>query len=91
MRNLFKRLTISTILCSLFVVASIAQPTSGGVYRFDNKDNSGYSLAATSLTTSSIKATVTDGSDYSQLWLLETHPGDATAWTLRNLGNGLYL
>lgn len=91
MRNLFKRLTISTIFVFLFVVASVAQPVSGNVYRFDNKANSGYSLASTSLTGSSIKATVTDGSDYSQLWLLETHPGESTAWTLRNLGNGLYL
>lgn len=91
MRNLFKRLTISTIFVFLFVVASVAQPVSGNVYRFDNKANSGYSLASTSLTRSSIKATVTDGSDYSQLWLLEAHPGESTAWTLRNLGNGLYL
>lgn len=91
MRNLFKRLTISTIFVFLFVVASVAQPVSGNVYRFDNKANSGYSLASTSLTRSSIKTTVTDGSDYSQLWLLETHPGESTAWTLRNLGNGLYL
>lgn len=66
-----------------------AQPTSGKIYRFDNSANSGYSMASTGLTRSSIKPT--SDTDYSQMWLVETHPSNSNAWTLRNLGNGKYL
>lgn len=80
---------IKTMMLLLLVcVVAKAQPEAGKVYRFVNKAHPEQSLAAVSATRSSISATA---DHYLQYWLLETHPGNASAWTLRNLGNGMYL
>ena len=80
---------IKTMMLLLLVcVVAKAQPEDGKVYRFVNKAHPEQSLAAVSATRSSISATA---DHYLQYWLLETHPGNASAWTLRNLGNGMYL
>ena len=80
---------IKTMMLLLLVcVVAKAQPEAGKVYRFVNKAHPEQSLAAVSTTRSSISATA---DHYLQYWLLETHPGNASAWTLRNLGNGMYL
>ncbi len=76
------------MLLLLVCVVAKAQPEAGKVYRFVNKAHPEQSLAAVSATRSSISATA---DHYLQYWLLETHPGNASAWTLRNLGNGMYL
>ena len=80
----FKTMLLMLLVCTV----AMAQPESGKIYRFVNYANPGHSLAAVSTTRSSVTTTV---DHYSQYWLLETHPSNASAWTLRNLGNGLYL
>lgn len=80
---------IKTMMLLLLVcVVAKAQPEAGKVYRFVNKAHPEQSLAAVSATRSSISATA---DHYLQYWLLEKHPGNESAWTLRNLGNGMYL
>ena len=83
-----RRIKTMMLLLLVCVVANAAQPEAGKIYRFVNKAHPEQSLAAVSTTRSSISATA---DHYVQYWLLETHPGNASAWTLRNLGNGMYL
>ncbi len=80
---------LTTVLAVCFIMAVQAQPTTGKVYRFINKADTNIALGAASLT-ESYGLAKKDG-DFSQLWLLETHPNNKAAWSLRNLGNGLYL
>lgn len=76
------------VLLLLVCVVAKAQPEAGKIYRFVNKANPEQSLAVVSETKSSVSPTA---DHYLQYWLLETHPGNASTWTLRNLGNGKYL
>ena len=82
-----KKLKILLLLLFVAVTAK-AQPEAGKIYRFVNKANPEQSLAVVSETKSSVSPTA---DHYLQYWLLETHPGNASTWTLRNLGNGKYL
>ena len=87
MRNIFTRFMVVSLL--LLVTATVsAQPTSGKIYNIVNVGNSGYSLAAVSMTTNSIVAT--DATDYAQLWYVGEGTDDGT-YTVRNLSNGFYL
>jgi len=76
------------VLLLLVCVVAKAQPEAGKIYRFVNKANPEQSLAVVSETKSSVSPTA---DHYLQYWLLETHPDNASTWTLRNLGNGKYL
>ena len=76
------------VLLLLVCVVAKALPEAGKIYRFVNKANPEQSLAVVSETKSSVSPT---DDHYLQYWLLETHPGNASTWTLRNLGNGKYL
>lgn len=69
--------------------AAFAQLESGKVYRFINKADTNIALTAAS-TTDVYGIKKADG-DYSQLWLVEKHPNNGNAWSLRSVGNGLYL
>ncbi|MBQ7877840.1 MAG: M60 family metallopeptidase [Bacteroidaceae bacterium] len=80
---------LTTVLVMCFMIALQAQPEAGKVYRFINKADANVTLGAASHT-EAFGLAKKDG-DFSQLWLLETHPNNAAAWSLRNLGNGLYL
>ena len=86
MYQLKKLKSLLLLLC--IAVAAKAQPEAGKIYRFVNKANPEQSLAVVSETKSSVSPTA---DHYLQYWLLETHPGNASTWTLRNLGNGKYL
>ena len=86
MYQLKKLKSLLLLLC--IAVTAKAQPEAGKIYRFVNKANPEQSLAVVSETKSSVSPTA---DHYLQYWLLETHPGNASTWTLRNLGNGKYL
>ena len=80
------------LLSALFAalsVATFAQLEHGKVYRFINKADSKIVLTASSLT--DVYGRQTIDNDYSQLWYVEKHPNNSNAWSLRSLGNGLYL
>lgn len=84
----FKTLLL-TMLAFCFAFSAKAQIESGKVYRFVNKADTNIAMASVS-TTETFGVKKTDG-DFSQLWLIETHPNTTAAWSLRSLGNGLYL
>ena len=77
-----------TLLVAFVAMPMAAQLESGKIYRFVNKANTNIALEATSPT--DIYGTAkTD--NFSHLWLAEVHPTNSEAWTLRSLGNGLYI
>ena len=78
-----------TLLVTFATMPIAAQFESGKVYRFVNKADTGIAMGTVS-TTDVYGVDVADN-DYSQLWLVETHPNNSAAWSLRSLGNGLYL
>ena len=83
------RILLLTLLVTFVAMPIAAQFESGKVYRFINKANTNIAMGATS--TTSVYGTAVADNDYSQLWLVETHPSNSSAWSLRSLGNGLYL
>ncbi len=82
-RNLFL-----TLLLAVVALPIAAQLENGKIYRFINKADKNIAMEASSLTT----VYGSQKSDrYSHYWLAEQHPNNADAWSLRSLGNGLYL
>ena len=77
-----------TLLVAFVAMPLAAQLQNGKVYRFVNRANTNIAMEATSPT--DIYGTDKTG-NYSHLWLAETHPNNKDAWTLRSLGNGLYV
>ncbi len=83
---------LRNLLLTLFAaisVATFAQLENGKVYRFVNRANANIILTATSLT--DVYGEQPSKDLYSQLWYAEKHPSNDNAWSLRSLGNGLYL
>ena len=83
---------LKNLLLTMLVMlsgAAFAQLESGKVYRFINKADTNIALTAAS-TTDVYGMKKADG-DYAQLWLAEKHPNNGNAWSLRSVGNGLYL
>ena len=77
-----------TLLVAFAAMPLAAQLENGKIYRFVNRANTNIAMEATSPT--DIYGTAkTD--NYSHLWLAEVHPNNSEAWTLRSLGNGLYV
>ena len=77
-----------TLLVAFVAMPVAAQLENGKIYRFVNRANTNIAMEATSPT--DIYGTAkTD--NYSHLWLAEVHPNNSEAWTLRSLGNGLYV
>lgn len=83
------RSLLLTLLATICALPLAAQLESGKVYRFINKADSNIAMSAAT-TTTVYGAAVADG-NYAQLWLVEQHPSNSNAWSLRSLGNGLYL
>ena len=77
-----------TLLVAFAAMPLAAQLENGKIYRFVNKANTNIALEAASTTDIYGSAM---GDRYSQYWLAETHPDNSEAWTLRSLGNGLYV
>ncbi|MBR4065630.1 MAG: hypothetical protein IKJ97_02655, partial [Bacteroidaceae bacterium] len=77
-----------TLLVAFTAMPLAAQLENGKIYRFVNKANTNIALEAASTTDIYGSAM---GDRYSQYWLAETHPDNSEAWTLRSLGNGLYV
>ena len=77
-----------TLLVAFAAMPLAAQLENGKIYRFVNKANTNIALEAASTTDIYGSAM---GDRYSQYWLAETHPNNSEAWTLRSLGNGLYV
>ena len=69
--------------------AAFAQFESGKVYRFINKADT--NIAMTAASTTDVYGSKKMDNGYAQLWLAEQHPNNAGAWSLRSVGNGLYL
>ena len=83
----FKNLLLA-LLVAFVAMPLAAQLENGKIYRFVNKANTNIALEAAS-TTDIYGSAI--GDRYSQYWLAETHPSNSAAWTLRSLGNGLYV
>lgn len=83
----FKNLLL-TLLIAFVAMPMAAQLENGKIYRFVNKANNNIALEAASTTDIYGSAM---GDRYSQYWLAETHPNNSEAWSLRSLGNGLYV
>ena len=83
----FKNLLL-TLLIAFSALPIAAQLESGKIYRFINKADENIALEASS-PTDIYGAKI--GERYSQYWLAEKHPNNADAWSLRSLGNGLYV
>ncbi len=77
-----------TLLIAFSALPIAAQLESGKIYRFINKADENIALEASS-PTDIYGAKI--GERYSQYWLAEKHPNNADAWSLRSLGNGLYV
>ena len=77
-----------TLLVAFVAMPLAAQLENGKIYRFVNRANTNIAMEATSPT--DIYGTAKT-ENYSHLWLAETHPSSKDAWTLRSLGNGLYV
>ncbi len=77
-----------TLLIAFTALPLAAQLESGKIYRFINKADTNIALEASS-PTDIYGAKI--GERYSQYWLAEKHPNNADAWSLRSLGNGLYV
>ena len=77
-----------TLLIAFVAMPMAAQLENGKIYRFVNKANKNIALEAASTTDIYGSAM---GDRYSQYWLAETHPNNSEAWSLRSLGNGLYV
>ena len=83
---------MKNLLLTLLVLvstAAFAQLESGKVYRFVNKADANIAMA--SVSTTEVYGVANNAKDYAQMWLLESHPNNSSAWALRNVGNGLYL
>ena len=83
---------IKNLLLSLLVAFTAmplaAQLEDGKIYRFVNKADTNIAMEASSPT----DIYGSEKSDrYSHLWLAEKHPNNSEAWSLRSLGNGLYV
>ena len=83
----FKNLLL-TLLVVFAAMPLAAQLQNGKIYRFVNKANTDIALEAAS-TTDIYGSARSDR--YSQYWLAEKHPNNDAAWSLRSLGNGLYV
>ena len=83
----FKNLLL-TLLVAFTAMPLAAQLQDGKIYRFVNKANTDIALEAAS-TTDIYGSARSDR--YSQYWLAEKHPNNDAAWSLRSLGNGLYV
>ena len=83
----FKNLLL-TLLIAFTAMPLAAQLESGKIYRFINKADANIALEASS-PTDIYGAKI--GDRFSQYWLAEKHPNNADAWSLRSLGNGLYV
>ncbi len=83
----FKNLLL-TLLVVFAAMPLAAQLEHGKVYRFINKADTNIAMAASS-TTDIYGSAKSD--KYSHLWLAEVHPNNSSAWSLRSLGNGLYV
>lgn len=83
----FKNLLL-TLLVAFIAMPLAAQLENGKIYRFVNKADTNIAMEASS--TSDIYGTA-KSDKYSHLWLAETHPNNSGAWSLRSLGNGLYV
>ena len=83
----FKNLLL-TLLVAFTAMPLAAQLEDGKIYRFVNKANTNIAMEAAS--TSDIYGSAI-GDRYSQYWLAEKHPSNSEAWSLRSLGNGLYV
>ena len=83
----FKNLLLA-LLVAFVAMPLAAQLENGKIYRFVNKANTNIALEAAS-TTDIYGSAI--GDRYSQYWLAETHPSNSAAWSLRSLGNGLYV
>lgn len=83
------RSLLLTLLTAFAAIPLAAQLENGKIYRFVNKADTNIALSAA--TARSVYGTQYDAENYSQLWMAETHPNAGAAWSLRNLGNGLYL
>ena len=83
----FKNLLL-TLLVAFTALPLAAQLQDGKIYRFVNKANTDIALEAAS-TTDIYGSARSDR--YSQYWLAEKHPNNDAAWSLRSLGNGLYV
>lgn len=83
----FKNLLL-TLLVAFIAMPLAAQLEDGKIYRFINKADTNIALEAAS--TTDIYGTAM-GDRYSQYWLVEKHPNNDAAWSLRSLGNGLYV
>ena len=77
-----------TLLVSLIAAPLAAQLQDGKIYRFINKANTNIAMEASSPTDIYGSA---KSDRYSHLWLAEKHPNNSEAWSLRSLGNGLYV
>ena len=77
-----------TLLVALTALPLAAQLQDGKVYRFVNKANTNIAMEAASPTEIYGSAKT---KNYSHLWLAEKHPNNNNAWSLRSLGNGLYV
>lgn len=77
------------MLATICALPLAAQLESGKIYRFVNKADASIVMGASS-STAVYGVTAEDG-NYSQLWMAEVHPNNSNAWSLRSLGNGLYL
>lgn len=83
----FKNLLL-TLLVAFAAMPLAAQLEDGKIYRFVNKANTNIAMEAASTTDIYGSAM---GDRYSQYWLAEKHPSNSEAWSLRSLGNGLYV
>ena len=77
-----------TLLVAFAAMPLAAQLQEGKIYRFVNKANTNIAMEAASTTDIYGSAM---GDRYSQYWLAEKHPKNSEAWSLRSLGNGLYV
>ncbi len=77
-----------TLLVAFAALPLAAQLQDGKIYRFVNKANTNIAMEAASTTDIYGSAL---GDRYSQYWLAEKHPSNSEAWSLRSLGNGLYV
>lgn len=82
-----KNLLLTTLV--MLSTAAFAQLESGKVYRFINKADT--NIAMTAASTTDVYGSKKMDNGYAQLWLAEQHPNNAGAWSLRSVGNGLYL
>lgn len=83
------RSLLLTLLTAFAAIPLAAQLEDGKIYRFVNKADTNIAMAAA--TSKAVYGSQYDENSYSQLWQAETHPDASAAWSLRNLGNGLYL